>query len=102
MSFTTMLIVLGILLVLNINSFLFMANDKRKAKLQHGSKPNTRRTPEKTLFLMTGLFGGLGGCLGMYLCRHKTNHWYFALFFPIMLVLQLVILGGAYWFFFLR
>ncbi len=102
MSGTTLLVVLVVLLVLNFNSFLFMARDKKKAKLQHGSKPNTRRTPEKTLFLMTGLFGGLGGCLGMYLCRHKTNHWYFALLFPIMLVLQIVILIGLYYLIYLR
>ena len=46
--------------------------------------------------LMTGLFGGVGGCLGMYLKRHKTKHWYFALFFPLMTIAQIAILVLLY------
>ena len=45
---------------------------------------------------IAALFGGLGGCLGMYLKRHKTNHWYFALFFPLMLIAQVAILVLLY------
>lgn len=83
---TAVLIVIAVLVVMNINSFAFMAADKKKAQ------KGVRRTPEKTLFLMTGLFGGLGGVLGMIIMRHKTKHWYFAVFFPVMLILQCVIL----------
>lgn len=46
--------------------------------------------------MATALFGGLGGCLGMYLLRHKTKHWYFALFFPLMLIAQIAILVLLY------
>ena len=45
------------------------------------------------LFLSAGLFGALGGVLAMNIYHHKTNHWNFKTFFPLMLILQVVILG---------
>ena len=47
------IIILAAVAVMNLISFFLMAHDKRCA--QQGS----RRVPEKTLFLVTGLFGGL-------------------------------------------
>ena len=79
-----------ILAVLNIVSFSLMAYDKRCAKT------GKWRVPEKTLFIATGLFGGLGGVLGMVLCRHKTKHWYFQVFFPVMLIVQIALLTAGY------
>ena len=75
------------LAVMNLLSFCLMRHDKLAARR------GARRVPEKTLFLVTGLFGGLGGVLGMKIMHHKTKHWYFALFFPLMLAAQLGILG---------
>ena len=83
------------LLTLNLLSFGLMAYDKRCARA------GRRRVPEKTLFLATGCFGGLGGVLGMALCRHKTRHWYFRVFFPLMLVAQCLLLGLG-WYLWLR
>ena len=86
-------IIIGIALVLlNVVSFGLMAYDKRCAKA------GKWRVSEKTLFIATACFGGLGGVLGMVLCRHKTKHWYFRVFFPVLLVLQLIalaLLAGA-------
>ena len=82
-----------ILVILNIVSFSLMAYDKRCAKA------GKWRVPEKTLFIATGLFGGLGGVLGMVLCRHKTKHWYFQVFFPIMLIAQAALLTAGYFLF---
>ncbi len=79
-------IIIAILAVLNLVSFSLMAVDKRRA--QSGKW----RIPEKTLFLATACFGGLGGVLGMTLCRHKTKHWYFRVFFPLLLIVQVVLL----------
>ena len=76
-----------ILAVLNIVSFSLMAYDKRCAQT------GKWRVPEKTLFLSAALFGALGGTLGMYVFRHKTKHWYFKLFFPLMLLVQAGIIG---------
>jgi uncharacterized membrane protein YsdA (DUF1294 family) len=69
-----------------------MRHDKRCA--QRG----LRRVPEKKLFLAAACFGGLGGVLGMHLLRHKTKHWYFKIFFPLILVIQVVLLGAAFYF----
>ena len=88
------LIAVAVLVVANIVSFLLMAHDKNCAK------KGKWRVPEATLFIATACFGGLGGVLGMQLLRHKTQHWYFKLFFPIFLALQVIILAlGAYFLF---
>ncbi len=91
------LIVVSVILVLmNVISFSMMVIDKKKAIKQHSTKPSTRRIPEKNLFIATLLFGGLGGCLGMIVMRHKTKHWYFALFFPLILIAQIALLILGY------
>ncbi len=82
-----------VLAVLNLVSFGLMAYDKRCAK------SGKWRVPEKTLFLAAACFGGLGGVLGMFLCRHKTKHWYFRVFFPVLLAVQIVLLALGWWFF---
>ena len=84
---TVTIIVSGVLLALNILSFFLMGYDKQCAR------KNRRRIPEKTLFLSAILFGALGGTLGMFIFRHKTRHWYFRVFFPLLLFLQAGILG---------
>ena len=76
-----------ILVVMNLLAFALMGIDKAKAKA------GAWRIPEKTLFLVTALFGGLGGTLGMSFFRHKTRHWYFKYGFPALLVVQIVLLA---------
>ncbi len=76
-------IILLIPLIMNIAAFILMGIDKAKARA------GKWRIPEKTLFLVTACFGGLGGTLGMLIFRHKTKHWYFKWGFPALLVLQL-------------
>ena len=78
------------LAVLNLISFGLMAYDK------HCAQAGKWRVPEKALFLATACFGGLGGVLGMQLCRHKTKHWYFQVFFPLLLVVQIGLLIWGY------
>ena len=82
-------IIAGVLLVMNVLAFALMGIDKVKAKA------GAWRIPEKTLFLVTALFGGLGGTLGMNVFRHKTKHWYFKIGFPALLVIQLAVLVWA-------
>ena len=76
-----------ILVVMNLAAFALMGIDKAKAKA------GAWRIPEKTLFLVTALFGGLGGTLGMSFFRHKTRHWYFKFGFPALLVIQIALLA---------
>lgn len=88
----TIPIIVGILAVLNLVSFSLMAADKCRAQA------GKWRIPEKTLFLATACFGGLGGVLGMKVFHHKTRHWYFRVFFPGLLVIQVTLLAaGLYW-----
>ena len=75
-----------ILILLNLISFSLMAYDK------HCAKAGRWRVPEKALFISAACFGGLGGVLGMTVCRHKTRHWYFRVFFPLMLAVQIGLL----------
>lgn len=78
-----------VLVVMNVLAFALMAIDKKRAKA------GAWRIKERTLFLATGLFGGLGGTLGMFMLRHKTKHWYFRLGFPALLVLQVILLAAG-------
>ena len=80
-------VIIAFLFVMNLLAFALMGIDKAKAKA------GAWRIPEKTLFLVTALFGGLGGTLGMNVFRHKTKHWYFKFGFPVLLVIQLAVLA---------
>ncbi len=73
------------LIVINIISFLSMGWDKRKAKTHR------YRTPESVLFILAILGGSIGSIFGMYGFRHKTQHWYFVVGMPVILILQIAI-----------
>ena len=82
---------MAVVAIINIVSFTLMEHDKRCAR------QGKWRVPEKTLFLVTACFGGLGGVLGMKVFHHKTQYWYFKWFFPVLLVVQIVLLAvGGY------
>ena len=83
------MLAMGWIVFLAMNLFAFALYGIDKAKAKRGAW----RIPEKTLFLVTALFGGLGGTLGMSFFRHKTKHWYFKLGFPALLVVQIALLG---------
>ena len=79
----------GILLALNVYSFALMGWDKRCARR------GAWRVPERRLFIATACFGALGGVAGMFVFRHKTKHWYFRLFFPALLAVQIALIAAA-------
>ena len=83
---TVYLAALAVLLVMNLIAFFSMLIDKRCAQA------HARRIPEKLLFLWALLLGAPGGTLAMYSFRHKTQHWYFKLFFPLLALLQIALL----------
>lgn len=70
----------------SIVSFAMMGIDKRRAIR------NQWRIPESSLFLAAIFGGGVGGTIGMFLFRHKTKHWYFRLFFPLLAIAQIFVL----------
>lgn len=73
------------LVIMNLLGFILMGADKRKAKL------GKWRIPEKTFFIVSILGGSLGTWLGMYAFRHKTRHWYFVVFMPLIFAVHIVL-----------
>ena len=69
---------------INLIGFFVMWLDKRKAK------KGSWRIPEKTLFIITGLGGGIGTTAGMYVFRHKTKKIQFVIGFPIITILEII------------
>lgn len=79
----------AVLGVLSIIGLISMAVDKSKAKR------GAWRIPEKVLFVIAFLGGGLGSLIGMYAFRHKTKHVSFVIGIPIGAVVSLVIVYGV-------
>ena len=71
-------------IIINLLGFLIMYIDKQKAKKGHW------RIPEKTLFIITALGGGIGTIAGMYVFRHKTQKIAFVIGFPVITILEIV------------
>ena len=81
------------LLVLNIITFIAFALDKMK------SRGNGRRTPEKTLWLLT-LFGGSpAALLSMKYFRHKTKKLSFQAVIVLILAIQIAMIFFLFSFF---
>ena len=72
-------LMVGYLALVNLWAFALMGFDKRRAKMR-----GAQRVRERTLFLSALLGGGLGACLGMWIFRHKTKHWYFVVGMPLI------------------
>ena len=81
--FSLLLLLVG---AMSLALFLVMGFDKLRARR------GGRRVPEKRLFLLALLGGAWGGWLGMYAFRHKTRHWYFKFGFPLISMVQAVLL----------
>ena len=79
-------------LAINIIGFLIMFIDKQKAKR------GAWRIPEKTLFIITALGGGIGTTAGMYVFRHKTQKLQFVIGLPFITILEIIL--AIYWIFF--
>ena len=74
------------LVIINIIAFLAMYIDKRKAKYGRW------RIPEQTLLILAIIGGSIGAIAGMYIFRHKTKKLRFSVGFPVILILQIVLI----------
>ncbi len=66
------------LMFMSIWAFAAMGYDKRQAKKRG------RRVPERNLWLLAILGGGIGAYLGMQMFRHKTRHTSFRIGFLLL------------------
>ena len=73
--------------VMSLIAFAAFGLDKYKAKTDKW------RTPEKTLFLLAIIGGGIGAFLGMQVFRHKTKHTQFVIGIPVIMIAQLILIG---------
>ena len=68
--------------VITIIAFALMGIDKHKAK------KGAFRISEASLFITALLGGAIGSTAGMLIFHHKTNHWYFQVFMPLIALIQ--------------
>ncbi|WP_318614269.1 DUF1294 domain-containing protein [Sporosarcina sp. YIM B06819] len=66
------------IIFMSIWAFAAMGFDKRQAKKRG------RRVPEKNLWLLAFVGGGIGAYLGMQMFRHKTKHTSFRIGFLLL------------------
>ena len=71
-------------IIINLIGFFIMWLDKRKAK------KGAWRIPEKTLFIITALGGGIGTIAGMHTFHHKTKKIQFVIGFPLITILEVI------------
>lgn len=74
------------IILINAIGFATMALDKFKAQKGYW------RTPEKTIFVITLLGGGIGTISGMYTFRHKTKKLKFTVGLPTILISEIAII----------
>lgn len=80
-------------IAINLIGLAVMYIDKQK------SKKGAWRIPEKTIFIITALGGGIGTISGMYLFRHKTKKLAFTIGLPSILILEII---GIIYFFIIK
>ena len=73
------------LISINIIGFFIMWLDKQKAR------KGSWRIPEKTLFIITAIGGGIGTTAGMFVFRHKTKKLNFLIGFPFITILEIIL-----------
>lgn len=72
--------------VLNIIGFIIMGIDKQRAKQRQ------YRISETTLWIIALVGGAIGSTVGMQFFRHKTKHKQFKWGFPVVAVLDIILL----------
>ena len=75
------------LIVINVVTFLVYGIDKWKAK------QDSWRISEATLLILAAIGGSIGALLGMKVWRHKTMHKKFKYGLPLILIIQIILIG---------
>ena len=74
---------------MSVIGFVLMGADKRRAE------KGAWRIPEKVLFGVSFLLGGVGSLVGMFVFRHKTKHASFRILLPVSAVWSLAVTAAA-------
>ena len=74
---------------MSVIGFVLMGADKRRAE------KGAWRIPEKVLFGVSFLLGGVGSLVGMFVFRHKTKHASFRILLPLSALWSLVVTAAA-------
>ena len=72
--------------IMSVWAFVAMGYDKRQ------SKRKGQRVPEKNLWFLATLGGGIGAYFGMQLFRHKTRHTSFRIGFLMLAIIYGVLI----------
>ena len=75
------------LIVINVVTFLVYGIDKWKAK------QGSWRISEATFLILAAIGGSIGALLGMKVWRHKTQHKKFKYGLPLILIIQIILIG---------
>jgi uncharacterized membrane protein YsdA (DUF1294 family) len=78
------IIIYGI--VINLIAFAMYGIDKLQARR------GGRRTPERTLLILSAIGGSMGAIVAMQLLRHKTQHAWFHYGVPVMLLTHAIVI----------
>jgi uncharacterized membrane protein YsdA (DUF1294 family) len=81
-----MTILIPAFFIMNIVGLWVMGEDKKRAK------KHKYRIRERTLWLVALFGGAVGTTVGMQLFRHKTKHVSFKIGFPVLAILELILL----------
>ena len=82
---TALGIIFGYYALINIVLYVTMVIDKKRA-IRDGW-----RIPEKNMFIMAVMGGGLGGLAAMVFKRHKNRHMDFILVFTMTAILHMLV-----------
>ena len=82
---TALAIIFGYYILINLVLYITMVIDKKRA-IKDGW-----RIPEKNMFIMAVMGGGLGGLAAMVFKRHKNRHMDFILVFTMTAILHMLV-----------
>ncbi len=89
------LIYLGIISLISIIVCFYDKKISKKNRVE-------LRIPEKVLLILSALGGSVAMLITMLLIRHKTKHFKFMVGIPVIIIMQIALIAGAYFLFFAK
>ena len=78
--------------IISLISVIVCFYDKKISK----KKRVELRIPEKVLLILSALGGSVAMFITMLLIRHKTKHFKFMVGIPVIIILQVALIAGAF------